>query len=104
MEIRGLQGIQSISGLTSAGKTGRSNSAAEAAPSSLAPVDELDLSAEAQAMGSVSGVTATSETAAADGGIRTEKVAALRRAIADGNYDTPERMSAALDRFLDEYA
>ncbi len=104
MEIRGLQGIQSISGLTSAGKSGRGNSAAEIAPSSLAPVDELDLSAEAQALGNASGLSAPGDIAAADGGIRTEKVAALRRAIADGTYDTPERMSAALDRFLDEYA
>lgn len=105
MEIRGLQGIQSISGLTSAGKTGRTSAAAESAPSSIAPiVDELDLSAEAQSLTSASGVGATAETAAADGGIRTEKVAALRRAIAEGNYDTPERMSAALDNFLDEYA
>ena len=104
MEIRGLQGMQSISGLTSAGKTARSNSSAEVAPSSMAPVDELDLSAEAQGLTSASGVTSTAESSAAEGGIRTEKVAALRRAIADGNYDTPERMSAALDRFLDEYA
>ncbi len=31
-----------------------------------------------------------------------EKVAALRRAIADGTYDTPERMSGALDNFLNQ--
>ncbi len=102
MEIRGLQGLQSISGLTSAGKTGRSNSASEVSTASqLNPVDQLDLSAEAQGLGGTSGV---GETAAAEGGIRTEKVAALRRAIAEGSYDTPERLSAALDRMLDEIA
>ena len=104
MEIRGLQGSQAISGLTSAAKSGRSGSAAETTASSFAPVDELDLSAEAQEISSAAGVSSTSETAASDGGIRTEKVAALRRSIAEGTYDTPERVSAALDRFLDEYA
>lgn len=34
--------------------------------------------------------------------IRHEKVAALRKAIASGTYDTPDRMNLALDRLLDE--
>jgi len=103
MEIRGLQGIQSITGLGAPGKTGRSAAAPETSQASLAPVDELDLSAEAQALSSAAGLTSPAEASAADGGIRTDKVAALRQAIAEGNYDSPERMSAALDRFLDEY-
>ncbi|MEY4565254.1 MAG: hypothetical protein RLY14_224, partial [Planctomycetota bacterium] len=49
-----------------------------------------------------SGLGATAGPEAASGGIRTEKVAALRRAIAEGNYDTPDRMSAALDRLLEQ--
>ncbi len=103
MEIRGLQGMQSIAGVAAPGKTGRPSATSETSPTSLAPVDELDLSAEAQALSSAAALTSPAETAAADGGIRTDKVAALRQAIAEGNYDSPERMSAALDRFLDEY-
>jgi len=33
-----------------------------------------------------------------------DRVASLRQAIAEGNYETPEKISAALDRFLDAYA
>ncbi len=33
-------------------------------------------------------------------GIRTELVARVRREIAEGRYDTPERWDAALDRLL----
>ncbi len=36
--------------------------------------------------------------------IRHERVAALRAAIASGSYDTPERMSLAVGRLLDEMA
>jgi negative regulator of flagellin synthesis FlgM len=36
--------------------------------------------------------------------IRQDRVAALRQAIADGTYDTPERMDVALSRLLDEIA
>ena len=33
--------------------------------------------------------------------IRMDKVAALRAAIADGSYETPEKLDIALDRLLD---
>lgn len=32
---------------------------------------------------------------------RTERIAEIRRQIAAGTYDTPERMEAALEGFLD---
>ena len=32
---------------------------------------------------------------------RAERIAAIRREIAAGTYDTPEKLSAALDSFLD---
>ena len=104
MEIRGLQNFQSISALSSTGKSDRGGPApnSDSSASNLAPVDQLDLSAEAQALSSASGLGATAGPEAASGGIRTEKVAALRRAIAEGNYDTPDRMSAALDRLLEQ--
>ena len=63
---------------------------------STTPVDQLDLSQAA------SETSAASQTAPIAGeGIRFDRVAEIRRQIADGAYDTPERMDAALDRFLD---
>jgi len=35
--------------------------------------------------------------------IRHEKVAEIRREIASGSYETPEKLDRALDRFLDEF-
>ena len=36
--------------------------------------------------------------------IRMDKVAALRAAIADGSYETPEKLDIALDRLLERLA
>ena len=38
---------------------------------------------------------------APDAPIRTELVQRVRKEIADGTYDTPQKWQAALDRFLD---
>ncbi|MEL6105716.1 MAG: flagellar biosynthesis anti-sigma factor FlgM [Planctomycetota bacterium] len=62
---------------------------------SLGPVDQLDLSESSAANG------VENQQEIAGEGIRFERVAELRRQIADGTYDTPERLDAALDRFLD---
>ena len=35
-----------------------------------------------------------------EGGIRVELVARVRKEIADGTYDTPERLEAALDGLI----
>lgn len=40
----------------------------------------------------------TNERPVADAPIRTELVERIRREIADGTYDTPEKWDAALDR------
>ena len=63
------------------------------------PVDELDLS-------SAAGVNRLQDTGAIAGGgeIRIDRVAEIRRQIADGVYETPEKMDAALDKILDQYA
>ncbi len=65
-----------------------------------APVDQLDLSSAAQ---QTSGA-APSEAVAGGGEIRLERVAAIRRAIADGSYETPEKLDAAMSRLLDRLA
>ncbi len=63
---------------------------------SAAPVDQLDLSATNRLDGSSS--------VAGGGEIRVDKVSQLRREIADGSYETPEKIDAALDRLLDQLA
>lgn len=57
-------------------------------------VDQLDISAAA------SQAAATSDT----GAIRADKVAEIRSQIASGTYETPEKLDAALDRLLDQFA
>ncbi|MDA8697654.1 flagellar biosynthesis anti-sigma factor FlgM [Rhodopirellula sp.] len=67
---------------------------------STAPVDQLDLSS------SVSDVNRlqTSAGVAGGGDIRVDRVAEIRRQIANGTYETPEKLDAALDRILDRFA
>jgi negative regulator of flagellin synthesis FlgM len=59
----------------------------------------------AQALPAAKGVEAikTEAVRAAEGAsdIRMDKVAAIKAAIADGSYETPEKLDAALDRLLD---
>lgn len=70
-----------------------------AAPTrSGSPVDQLDLSYAASGSNRVSGATPT----AGSGEIRIDRVADIRRQIAAGNYETPEKLDAALDRLLDQ--
>lgn len=62
-------------------------------------VDQLDLSSAA------SDVNRVASTQIAGGGeIRIDRVAEIRRQIADGSYETPEKLDAALDRLLDQLA
>ncbi len=61
------------------------------------PVDKLDLSSN------VNRLDATTQIAGG-GEIRIDRVAEIRRQIADGNYETPEKLDAALDRLLDQLA
>lgn len=69
-------------------------SAQPAGGRSAAPIDQLDLSAAASRSEAASAAGESSE-------IRVDRVADLRRQIASGNYDTPERLDAALERMLD---
>lgn len=71
------------------------------ASASASAVDELELSSEAQQISQAQGIGGAESVSS---GIRVDKVAALREAIASGTYETPERMSAALDKLLDTFA
>ena len=65
------------------------------APRASTQVDKLDISNH---------VNRLDASATVGGDIRIDRVADLRRQIASGNYDTPEKMDAALSRFLDGFA
>ncbi|MEM0924677.1 MAG: flagellar biosynthesis anti-sigma factor FlgM [Planctomycetota bacterium] len=85
--------VQSAAGVDRAGATGETSRSQSAQHS---PVDQLDLSQAA------SDASRIDSSVVAGEGIRFERVAELRRQIAAGDYDSPERMDAALDRFLDQ--
>ena len=91
MQIQPSFGVSSTSGIDSASRAKPTQSNPVQGSQSIAPVDILDISSEA-----------LSQAEQSTGGIRTEKVAELRRAIAEGTYDTDEKLSAALDNFLDQ--
>jgi negative regulator of flagellin synthesis FlgM len=59
------------------------------------PQDEVQISPAAQAAGYVDQVNSLPD-------IRQDRVAALRAAIADGSYETPDKLDAALNGLLDE--
>jgi flagellar biosynthesis anti-sigma factor FlgM len=91
-----ISGNFSVSGVDSTRAAARSNAPTQAEPSSPAitsPVDQLDLSPEALSIGQSQ---SSSEV------FRADKVASLREAIAQGNYDTDEKFSAALDSLLEK--
>ena len=87
MQIRRTTNIQSTNAVNL--QTQHKVSATDAG--SAAPVDQLDISAEAQMM------SQTNE-------IRGDRVADIRAQIANGQYETPEKINTALDRMLDEFA
>ena len=72
------------------------NRAAASAPRTASPAqgDQLEISEAAR--------LALSVDSTAD--VRQDRVAQIRQAIAEGSYETEERLSAALDSFLDEIA
>ncbi len=94
MQISNNFSVSSVDALRGASRSAQAaDVASEPSTGSLTPVDQLDLSAEAQ------GVL---ETESNTSDIRVDRVADLRRQIAEGNYDTEEKVSKALDNFLDQ--
>jgi negative regulator of flagellin synthesis FlgM len=101
MQIQGLQPTHVAQSVSRTHTDQGGNTAQIASKVSVAATDELELSAEAQ---QISQIQATGSSDSVSSGIRTEKVAALRQAIAAGTYETPENLSAALDKLLDTFA
>ncbi|MDG2185188.1 MAG: flagellar biosynthesis anti-sigma factor FlgM [Mariniblastus sp.] len=86
MQIRRTTNIQS----TNAVNLETQNKVSTAENSSTAPVDQLEISAEAQRI---------SQT----GDVRADRVADIRAQIANGQYESPEKINSAVDRMLDEF-
>lgn len=87
MQIRRTTTIQN----TKAVQLKTNNTTSNVTSGNAVPVDQLEISAEAQALQST-------------GGVRSEKVAEVRQQIAAGRYETAEKLDAALERLLDEIA
>ena len=90
MHIHGTSQVHGTHGV----KGPHSNSrASDAKPSkSSSPTDQVEISPAGEA----------AAQAAETGEIRTDLVARVRQEIASGTYETPEKLDAALDRFLNE--
>ncbi len=100
MQIHGLQSTQALQSVQQS-SANKATGPVESAPTTKSVADDqLDLSAEAQQISQAQESAQVSEGAE----IRTDKVAAIRQAIADGSYETPEKLSAALDSMLDTFA
>ncbi|MDB2318592.1 MAG: flagellar biosynthesis anti-sigma factor FlgM [Mariniblastus sp.] len=89
MQIRSTSNIQT----SSAVNLQKQNSTNATQNTNSVPVDSLEISAEAQML-STSGAT----------DIRADRVADLRAQIASGEYETPEKLEAAVSRMFDEFA
>ena len=90
MQIRPTSNIQTSSAVNL--QTQNTTRGAEAANS--APVDQLEISAEAQMI----------STTATNGDIRADRVADIRAQIASGQYETAEKLDVAMSRLFDELA
>ena len=89
MQIRSTSNIQT----SSAVNLQKQNSTNATQNANSVPVDLLEISAEAQML---------STTGATD--IRADRVADLRAQIASGEYETPEKLDAAVSRMFEEFA
>ena len=90
MQVNGPLQVHGAQGINAPHFTQRT-SASQATPTAGA-VDRLDISPAAQA----------ASQAAESGGVRGELVNLIRGQIANGTYDTPEKMEVAMERLFDQ--
>ena len=91
MQINGPTNIQSARPVNQSNKS--SATEAKSATTSMDTVDQLDISSEAQMM---------SQVDASD--IRADRVAEIRSQIESGQYETQEKLDAAVDRLFNRMA
>lgn len=89
MQIRRTSNVQNTNAVN---LQTQNNTQSTSGNNASAPVDQLDFSAEAQMI---------SQNNSA-GNIRMDRVNDVRAQIANGNYDSPEKLEAAMTRLLDE--
>lgn len=99
MQIHGLQSAQAAQSIQQASSNKPAAAVTSPTASNAVIADQLDFSSEAQAI-----IQSQANSGAESDGIRTEKVAAIRQAIADGSYETSDKLSSALDKLLDTFA
>lgn len=92
MKIQGVSFVHASQAMS--GPHRANGSSAVGGTSTLAELDQLDISPSAD--------MASRALENASAGIRADRVAQIRSAIEAGNYDTDEKLSMALDRLLDE--
>ena len=85
MQIRPTSNIQTTSSIN----LQTQNTSAEAQTGASIPVDQLEISAEAQMIGQTSG------------DIRADRVAEIKAQIASGQYETSAKMDVAMTRLFD---
>ncbi len=90
MEIRGTSSIQAAQAVRAPSNVGSVDKSQAVSHPNV--VDQLDISAEAQAASQLG-----------DGSdIRSVRVAEIKAQIADGTYETQQNLEVAVDRMLDE--
>ncbi|MCA9190119.1 MAG: flagellar biosynthesis anti-sigma factor FlgM [Planctomycetales bacterium] len=98
MQIHSLQATQASQALGGTARAQRPPSV-ESTTALRAPAnDQVEFSAEAEALMQFQAVDGTAND------FRADKVNSIRQAIADGTYETPEKLDLALDRLLDSFA
>jgi len=92
MQIRGTSNIQTTSQVNFSNKVQTVES--QSVATQLDTADHVDISSEAQMLASMNDIS----------DIRAERVAEIREQIETGQYESADKMDAALDRMLDELA
>ena len=95
MDVSGLGSVQGSSPVRSAGPAGASASASPAAEKAQSPItspqDELEISAAGQML----------DRLHESPEVRAERIAQIKEAIDNGEYDTDEKLEAALSRMFE---
>ncbi len=92
MQINGPAHLHGAQAINPPHHNPRATRASEAQVSSLAQVDQLDISHEADLISRVREMP----------DVRQDRVAEIRAQIASGTYETDDKLNGALERLLDE--
>lgn len=89
MEVGRTQGTSGAGGVHRVNKSGKP---ADAAPVAEQKGDKVEISESARYLSQVLNMAPE----------RSERIEEIRRLIDDGRYETPEKLKAAIDRFLND--